>query len=256
MKIIDYPALTPYAERYAEMETGMVPFRVSLYTRANAPVAGYDPLHLDGLLARCVVEEATAGRLLPDEPVDAYRLPVPLRRLWESPPGFPLFAATSFRPAEEIPDTVYLHKRAQTGRWTKTKSGRFAVITIKGPDMERRVPVRANVCGEWVAEGIGNPEEVARLLGRLTAIGKHRARGFGELDSPNIGQVEPLEDFAVVAAGRLLRPVPLAAAPDLLGVFPTDAPSPVCWTLPYWKMSLALPGWREGAAVPCSAEEC
>jgi hypothetical protein len=67
--------------------------------------------------------------------------------------------------------------------------------------------------------------------------------------------VEPIEELSITAAGRLLRPVPLAAAPALLGRFPIDAPGPVCWTNPYWKMSLALPGWREGAAVTANLDE-
>jgi len=238
----------PYVASYATME--FVPLRVVLNLRDGAGLVQHDPPNLDNLLARCVVDEATAGALLPDEPVDQYVLPVPLQALWHSPEGFPLYACTPLRPVgADVTDTVMLHKRAQSGHWTASKSKCFKVITIKGRDMERRMPIRTHVCRQWHAEAIGNPQEVARLLSTLVAIGKHRARGFGELDSSDPGWVAPLAEFRLVEDGRLTRRIPAAAGGLLSPLAPVELPSLVGWTPPQWKSALWAPGWREGVAV-------
>ncbi len=82
MIILD--TLRSYFERYAELP--MAPLEIVLELLPGARLAGYDPLNLDNLLARCVVDEATGGQGLPDEP-GAYALPVPIHCLWRSPQG-------------------------------------------------------------------------------------------------------------------------------------------------------------------------
>jgi CRISPR type IV-associated protein Csf3 len=245
--LIEYPALAPYGERYDGLVG--VPLRVVVTLTAGSRVAGYDPVNLDNLLARAVVDEATEGLGLPDEPC-AYRLPVPLQLLWTSDDDLPLWAATQFAPVgDSATDVAYWHKRAQPGRFTKTKSGRFSISATNGRYMERRVPLPTIVCDTWRADAIGDPEEVARLLASISYIGKRRTNGFGEVRE---WRVEPLESFQLVRDDRLTRPLPAEAVHLLRGVVPDAAPAPIGWTPPEWKPALFRLGWYAG--TPCRVD--
>ncbi len=242
--LIEYPALTPYAERYADLVG--VPLRITLTLTAGAAIAGYDPINLDNLLARAVVDEATEGLGLPAEP-GAYALPAPLRCLWRSDDDLPLWAATQFAPASDaVKDVAYWHKRVQPGRFTGTKTGRFSVSSTNGRYMERRVPLPTTVCDTWTAEAIGDPDEIARLLTGISYVGKRRSNGFGEVRA---WRVEPMDEFRLARDGRLLRPIPADAVELLGGMMPEGEPAPVGWTPPQWKPSLFRPGWWAGAPV-------
>ncbi len=242
--MVEHPALVPYAERYAALEH--VPLRVVCQLVPGGRLAGYDPLNLDNLLARLVVDEATAGLGLPTS-AEPYRLPVPLACLWQEPrSGLPLWAATQFRPAAaHVKDVSYWHKRVQSGLWTGTARGTFTIAPQHGRWMERRVPLPTIVSDVWEAEAIGDPHEVARLLAGARFIGKRRTNGFGEVRR---WTVEPLDEFRLVGAGRLLRPLPAAAVKLLGEQMPEGEPAPVGWTPPQWKPDLFRPGWW--AATP------
>lgn len=243
--LIDYPALAPYAERYASL--ACMPLRVMLRLLPGSRIAGYDPINLDNLLARAAVEEATAGAGLPDEP-GAYRLPVPLRCLWQSADGLPLWAATPFRPiGDSAGDVAYWHKRIQPGRFTGTPHGTFAIRSTNGRWMERRVPLPTIVADIWQADGIGNPAEVLRLLSRIAHVGKRRSSGFGEVER---WEVAPLAEFRLIdGEGKTTRPLPEGALALLDGRVPEGEAAPVGWTPPEWKPALFRPGWWTG--TPC-----
>jgi len=247
-ELIQYPPLTHYRNRYQAIP--VQPLQITAHLRPNAPVVSYDPIHLDNFLAWCVVMESTMGQGLP--PSDApYELPVPLQRLWQDDRGLPLYAATCFQPVgATVPDTVYWHKRAQSGRWTGTKTGRFPRETIKGRWMERRVPTPATICRRWTARCIGNAGEILGLLENVNFIGKRRSIGFGEVEQ---WEIEPLPiDLAgpsiLVDNGRLTRPIPFEAA-ALLPSPPAEPPQLVGWTMPQWKPSLFSEGWRCGTPL-------
>lgn len=243
--MIEYPPLMPYVERYAAMP--MEPLTVHIHLQPGSRIAGYDPVNLDNLLARAVVDDATGGWGLPNEP-GAYLLPVPLLCVWRSDNGHPLWAATQFVPdGLSARDVAYWHKRAQSGNWTGTKSGKFSIRSTSGRYMERRVPLPTVVAFEWVASCVGNATEIGRLLARITHVGKRRSNGFGEVRRWEIRQAET---FRLIADGALTRPLP-AAAIELLpeGVLPVGEPAPVGWTPPQWKPALFAPGWWAGAEV-------
>lgn len=242
--MIDYPPLQSYVDRYDGLQGESLCITLELVPGSH--LAGYDPLQFDNLLARAVVDEATSGRGLPPEP-GAYRLPVPLRCLWRSPEGYPLWAATPFFPVgEAIADVAYWHKRAQTGQFTRTKSGRFSIRATQGRYMERRVPLPTKLCECWQAWCIGDRQEIVRLLRPVVHVGKKRSAGFGEVRAWRIDAGE----FALIRAGRLTRPMPALALPDLLpGLCPAEAPAPVGWTPPQWKPSLFALGWWPGTPV-------
>lgn len=239
-------ALIRYAEQYREMDRS-IPMWIIAVLKPGSPVAGYDPIHLDNLLARAVVNEATRGSGLADNN-EAYELPIPLQCFWRSEEGFPLWASTVFSPVgEHGADTVYWHKRSISGRWTGTKSGVLNIKTVAGRWMERRVPVPAIVANAWEAWCIGNPNEVARLLKGIRFLGKRRSVGFGEIDHWDIVPAE-IESL-LISDGRLTRPVPLAAAEVLGANLPEDSLALVGWTPPQWKPSLFSPGWWAGSVV-------
>lgn len=243
--MIDYPLLQRYADRYGGVKGE--PLRIILHLVPGSRIAGYDPVNLDNLLARAVVDEATHGLGLPSTP-EAYRLPVPLVCLWRSPEGLPLWAATPFFPASDHAlDVAYWHKRAQTGELTGTKTGRFAIRATQGRWMERRVPLPTQVCDTWQAWCIGDGEEIARLLRPLTHVGKKRSTGFGEVSR---WRIEPAQSFELVHDGRLMRAMPAMAAAQLLPWYRmSEEPAPVGWTPPQWKPSLFAPGWWPGTLV-------
>jgi len=229
---VDCPALAGHQERYHDLAG--VPLRVIAELVPGTRVVNYDPINLDNLLARAVVDEATGGRGLETLDDGWYWLPVPLRQLWESADGLPLYAATVFRPdGGQTEDRDYWHKRAQPGGWT-----RGALNPRNGRWMERRVPMPTLVAERLVAEAIGDPDEVARLLAPLSHISKRRGSGFGAVAR---WRVEPA-DFDLVRNGLLTRPLPVEAW-ELLGSLPTAAPAPIGWTMPQWRPALFRPGW-------------
>lgn len=245
--MIDYPPLRRYRERYADL--AMVPLRVVAELRPGGRIAGFDYPNLDNLLARAVVDEATAGARLPATP-ESYDLPVPLLCLWREPEsGLPLWAATRLAPdGDSVRDVTYWHKRAQRGAWTGTKTGRFSITPTSGRWMARRVPLPTIVCDRWTATAIGNPEEVGRLLSGIAWIGKRRTMGFAEVVQ---WLVEPLDEgFSLVKDGVLTRSLPAAAREELLATaVPEGEPSLVGWSPPQWKPDLLRPGWTEGTPV-------
>lgn len=241
--MIEYVPLMPYRERYAELSHE--PLRVALWLKLSQRMAQYDALHLDNLLARMVVEDATEGKLLPEER-DAYLLPTPLECAWRDSCGLPLWKATAFRAIDGTSDVTYWHKRLQPGNMTRTKSGTFSVRPTKGRWMERRMPLPTIVADHWEAECVGNRAEVERLLARAAWVGKRRTSGFGEVDR---WTVESCEAFSFVADGRLLTDFPAMAIDALAGWMPGEPPGIVGWTPPQWKTSLFAPGWRTGTPV-------
>jgi hypothetical protein len=253
--MIRYALLDPYIERYQDIDTE--PLRVTLELVEGSPLVGYDPLMLDNLLARAVVNEATSGEGLPPGQ-GAYLLPVPLRCLWQDGEGYPLWAATPFVPeGEQFTDTYYYHKRQQPGMWTGTKSGQLKISSTNGRYMERRVPTPSVTAERFVATCIGDAEEVARLLHGIAHAGKRRAVGFGEVRR---WVIDDAPEFRLVAGGKLTRNLPEEAidAIDDYGLLPRYRPegatAPVGWTPPYWLPALYRPGWWMGAPVECQID--
>jgi len=242
--MIHYPLLDGYAERYVGLAT--MPLVVTLTLKQGAQLAGYDNLLLDNLLGACLVNEATGWKGLPDSE-EGYAIPLPLRCLWRDAEGFPLWAATPFTPdGEWFKDVWYRHKKSPTGRFTATKSGRFNISPTDGRFMERRVPVPTTVAERFVAFCDGNVDEIARLLGLLTAAGRDRARGLGAIEHFDIDEAV---GFFLADGSALTRSIP-AEAIRLLGNWtPQEPPSLISWTPPQWKPGLWRPGWRAGVRI-------
>lgn len=239
--------LAPYSDRYANvMHGGGEPLRIVAHLATATKVIGYDPIHFDGLLARLVVEEATEGRGLA-ESAEPYALPIPVHVLWRDSRGLPLYAASDLLPAGWSATVAHvIHKRAPTGDYSRTKSGKLQLRTDRGRWMERRMPLPAMVATELVAYAIGDGEEIARLLSGVTNIGKKRAHGAGAVAEWSVEPCDPDDCTTIARDGVLVRPTPEGAG---IGFALPDPPSLVGWTPPQWLPSAWSMGWRTGARV-------
>lgn len=226
--------LDAFTRRFAECP--LEPLRVTFHLRPGGRVVNYDPIHLDGLLARAVVAIATEGRLLADQE-KGYWIPLPLKMLWRSPEGYPLWAASTLYPvgpAEQ--DTYVRHKRNSEGWMHKKKK----LVTRSGPWMERRLPTPIEVCDRYEGRCVGNREAVKNLLEDFSHLGKLR---LGRIDRVEVEPADFEGTDTYLDGTTLIRPLPAEAG--LLKMWP-GKPSLVGWTPPFWKPSLFRPGWRAG----------
>lgn len=247
----EHPQLAPYRVRYHDLP--MQPLAVTLHLKPGSHVASYGRRNLDNLLAWCVVQEATNGDSINDPtlPFAGWNLPVPLQALWHSQQGLPLYAASSFwEMSANIEDECYWVKRPPTGKRVKAKSGKHSVISIKGPWMARQIPMPTTVCDVWQARGIGNIEEVARLLRLVDFTGKRRAAGFGEVDRWEVApaDITPTAAGVLIWDGETSRPIPIEAL-SLFGKMPVGGVMRMGWTPPQWNSRLWSACWPPGCRI-------
>lgn len=214
----------------------------------SSAMVEYEPLNMDGLLGWAVLQEVIgANHLNPQEGL--WRVPVPLEVIYEQD-GWPMYASTVLWPdAKAAKDSVIYHKRAQPGRYTGTKKGTFQIEATAGRWMDRRMPIPTLNTPTLTAWVIGNPEEVARLLKRITFIGRRRSAGHGEVrsweifDAPNLPLVIAKPEGPVLSRNI---PVGLAEKYDLKMLEP---PTRVAFTHPYHQPDMHVAGWRVGTLV-------
>lgn len=231
--------LNQLIERGAQYENCVLqPLTVTAFTNGD-PVVNYDPIHLDGLLAKAVICDTLREWTLPrsNEP---YYLPLPLARLWMSDDGLPLWASSVFRPVGEYAEgTVTLHKRNARMQFSdndklNTKSGRY---------MERRIPKPVIYAQRWQARCIGDLEHVRQLLEYISYIGKDRSRGFGHVARWSVEKANwQLEDIWR-DGDVLIKSVPVDAGLVTDAVL---APGRIGWTPPHWKPAFHSMGWAAG----------
>lgn len=230
--MIHLPELDAFTARFAQCNTE--PLRVTFQMEQNAKVVNYDPIHLDGLLARAIVERATQGQMLSDAE-EGYWIPLPLKMLWQNADGFPLWSASVLYPASDTIDDIYVrHKRNSTGEMHNQPK----LQTRAGPWMERRIPTPIQVCDRYEARCIGNIDAVQELLS-FTHLGKLR---LGRVLSVSVEIVDYDIPEILWRNEQLIKPVP--AQSELTGWL--ENPSLIGWTPPFWKPSLFAMGWRVG----------
>jgi hypothetical protein len=210
------------------------PFRVTLHLKT--PVVLYDPLRLDALLSYAVV--SSLNLRLPQS-AEPYFLPVPLRCEWTHPKlKLPLWACTDLEPCE--PNTIvsaFWHKRTIRPELLKrSRSGKPVNIRgTQGAEKEYRIPLPQHTSHKWRCEGVGDIEEVCRLLKGVGSVGKKRSQGYGIVQR---WEIEPIEGFAFREGdGRVKRPLPGAFIMERQGVVGITATSLSGWTPPYWLQS-------------------
>jgi hypothetical protein len=229
--MIHLPELDAFTKRFAQCN--YEPLRITIRLLPNSRLVSYDPIHLDGLLARAVVELATRGRLLADSE-EGYWIPLPLKMLWQSSDGYPLWAATVLYPVAPNVGDIYVRHKRNSGGWLHNKP---KLTTRNGPWMERRLPTPITVCDTWEARCVGNLDAVKNLLDVFTHIGKLR---LGRVRSVTVEPFNYTDDDILHDGTKLLRPIPAQSALIAL----VERPSLIGWTPPFWKPSLFRLGWR------------
>jgi CRISPR type IV-associated protein Csf3 len=212
----------------------------------NSQIAVTDFIALDGLLARCVLQERLGTPIL-DPAKGPYYIPIPLARLWTHPDdGLPLWAASFFTPsAIAVDDTTYFHKRALRGERTKGpgKSDKFGIGTRTGRWAERRTPIVTSIIPRMEACCIGDAVEIMRLLSGVTHLGKKRSAGYGAVAKWEIEEVKEVD--CVQKNGKLIRPIP--ARFEKVSI--DELPQLIGWTTPYWYPPSFDLGWRIGTSL-------
>lgn len=239
--ITKLPALQPYSDRYAAMEFQPLVITATL----KQSLIMYDPVYLDNLLARAVIESARVNTFEMDKSL-SYELPVPLKRLWTSANGFPLWAASVFMPVGKIiRDTFYMHKRL--GRFEFSEKQPKSNV---GRWMDRRVPKPAvqSETKQWQAFCVGNADEIMSLLPLIRLLGKHRNIGHGEIAEWDVSVWDGDEIQTIAQDRKLIHAVPQGAEIDL-GLQFDDPASLIGWTCPQWKPDIFSLGWRVGTST-------
>lgn len=241
--MIRLPELEQYTAAFGAL--AFEPLTVTAVMVKNARVVNYDPIHLDSVLSRAVVDMAFGhNRGLPNSN-EGYWLPVPLKAAWFSEDGRPLWYSSVFLPdAEIVEDVTYRHKRTLDGWWSSGRQNRPS----QGRWKDRRIPVPNAVCDRWQARIIGNAEWIERLLGGIKFMGKNRSIGFGQVDRWEIESADWTGHDIFIDDDALIRNTPSAAS-ESTGVPWLQNPTLVAWTPPYWKRSLCVMGWRAGTVV-------
>lgn len=217
------------AERYSSLPLELLFVRAVLGTPYAPTVDGH--LHLDSILTKAVVDSCPVPPAWGDEPAV---IPLPLKLLWVSPEGLPLWACSDLYSAAGKNSTVeYWHKRFPEQAiidWcakpnTDTGSGRYK---------EYRIPVRTEMPEDSVlyALCIGNREELERLLSYITHVGKKPAQGKGRVLRWYVESIQN-DNPEVTILDR--RPVPLDyfMACGMTKISGTLSPLSA-WTPPYW----------------------
>jgi len=239
--MIQIPEFRSYAEYYAVLPLESLRVTVTL----RQAMILYDPVYLDNLLARAVLEKARGHAIL-NNTSEPYEFPLPLKRLWTAENGCPLWAASVFLPeGKTITDIIYLHKRLGrlefSEKQPKSNVGRW---------MDRRIPyqTKQTETKRWHALCIGNEQEIACLLPLIRFLGKRRNVGFGEVAQWDVEAWDGSDVDTMVQEGHLVHALPEGAA-EILGLQLEGSPSLVGWTPPQWKPSLFAQGWRIGTAT-------
>lgn len=219
------PELAPYWQQYTNenYQQSMLPIIVDV--EVSTPLAGYHPLTLDGLLAFCVVNKAMQGNQL-DNSKTPYLLPTPLKMMWRDNKnqGMPLWTANWFQPVSANRKiSIYWHKRMIRPEYVGNRKDipKSQISEVAGRFKEKRIPMPGQIATHWRAECIGNPQEIARLLENIDAIGKKRHAHVIQWT------ISLAESFI------FNRPIPAAYIHETTGKIPLDLQI-AAWTPPYW----------------------
>lgn len=212
-------------------------------------VSCYDVIHFDGILAAAVVRDQFHGQGLPDLEVP-HNIPLPLKSLWMDERGYNCWAASSLLPVGEVvEDVIWMHKRAQSGEFTKHKAKNpYKLNTTTGRFMERRIPVPTMVVNQLYSRCIGNKFEIERLLQLITHVGKRRNAGIGEVKEWIIEDAEWNDIDIFVSEKTLIKPLPYQAAVKY-NIDLCEEPTLCSWFPSYWESGCQGEGWRVGTQI-------
>src|SRR5690606_4486934 len=107
----------------------------------------------------------------------------------------------------------YWHRRVDSDLAEKYVDfgGRKGKIQVKaGTYKAYRMPVTVKLIPEVTWYCVGDPEEIERLLSKVTAIGKKTAMGYGQVAEWVVEEIE--EDWSVQKGKTPMRPIPFSEA--------------------------------------------
>ncbi len=227
------PRIAAYVATWSALR--MEPWHLTI--RMARPRAGYGALHMDGILAWCVVQQAIHGATLTDS-AEPYDVPIPLAVLWRDPTGLPLWAVTDLAPdgPNATARSTWTRKQAPARLRQLTAAGEPSVpFATKGPYKDMQIPLPTDVTAAYTCDLIGDGAMVGELLCMASHIGKKRGQGHGDILD---WRLDTIETFVLVDTdGAMRRTIPPAALGREDGQW-------LAWTPPYWH-----PGCHE-ACVP------
>lgn len=187
-------------------------------------------IHLDGALSSASCAAISAG---PNQDFSDAVIPVPLRLLWVSASGRPLWAASDMRPVGPSGQAkAYWHRRYPVER--ADLADKTNANTSAGRWKDYRVPLAMTLAHQIEGLCVGDVEFVRRLLSEhVTHVGKKPSQGKGRVLQ---WDVEPLELPADVAIDAILqaRPVPLDYFRETGRAVAGRIMPRAGWTTPYW----------------------
>jgi len=198
-------------------------------------VTGYIPANVDGtcnfdgILAWALLTSLPGPVLYPNH--EAVIVPIPLKQLWITEDGKPLWAATPLRPVSGyLTGREYWHKRYPVER--TEFSQKINANTSAGRYKEIRTPVTTRNCSQVSGLVIGNKPEIERLLSCVTHIGKKGNSGYGRVAKWHVEALAMKTEDAETAILNM-RPVPKIS--PLSSGLAWDKKTSYCgWTPPYW----------------------
>lgn len=220
---------------YTDISPRYVSCRIELYL--TQPLAGYDPIHLDGLLSSAIVLDALQGVPL-ERSSTPYTIPLPLEVIWRSQDGLPLYHCSSLLPVGAVKKSLFT--------WTKKNDPSISYFAThkkdgtewqpdngSGQNREYCQPLQLKSAPHLVAYAVGDMDEIHRLLPMLPSIGKKTAWGFGRVADITLKPCDLEDHYCFIRDKTLLRPTPVGACQDL-GFFVSGDTQLIGYTPPYW----------------------
>lgn len=206
---------------------GHVPLRVTAHLRTGVVMDRPYGLDLSGILAsrmrqiqKAELAEVGANSVLPDSGgEDPEDFPLPLSRCTSEDDWY--WAATCGVPDTEPEDAPEARVFFQGVDVEHAKS--YAVRPLpevfarKGSYRDVMMPVAVTLASTLTWFAVGDRQQVLRLLEPVRAVGRRRATGEGVVLHWTVEEIDgdPLTIAHMGDTGRLLRPVPIAAAEQL-----------------------------------------
>lgn len=198
------------------------------------PIDSTGRLNLDGILASAFYKHlpfpVTFGEAIATAPL-------PLKCLWISPEGLPLWACSQLLPQGDVlRSREYWHKRypAERAEWGK----RLRADMRAGASKEYRTPLQTVATPELRAVALGDLKQVQNMLDHISHVGKKNSQGFGRVAEWLVAELNNDEAFT---PGLLIeRPVPTDYLLEQYGGLPLANYQRMGWTAPNWY----APYWR------------
>ena len=210
-------------QRYDAMEKHPLMISAELIT-PYIPAESHNNIHFDGILSQAVLTAHPCAARFDGQ---ACIMPLPIEVLWQSPQGVPLWATSDMLPDDIVQAREYWHKRYPSHR--SDFGSKMNAVTTAGRWKEYRVPLNSVRSKTMRCIAIGNRDEVSRLLGFVSHIGKKGSAGYGRVAQWQGDIFDPSDPIGLVLAAKSV-PVDYAQIKEISGKY-----SPLCgWTPPYW----------------------